>query len=107
MLSQKNKTIPLRGELFSAIYLEWHRWFLFSSFEKEIKILYVDSLSVEIRSIFTPHVETGILFLHANKGRKRETVFDAFEISCALHVEKLGFPASLSVCLGIWLKDSL
>lgn len=39
---------------------------------------------------FIPCVETGILFLHANKGRKRETVFDAFEISCTLRVEQLG-----------------
>lgn len=51
-------------------------------------------------------------FLHANKGRKRETVLDAREISCTLHVEELGpvqyidFPAPLWGFLEILLKDS-
>lgn len=75
-----------------------------------MKISYAESLSVEIRSIFsvslpTPHPrgDRGILFLSADNRRNREAVPDALEISCALFslVEERGpvhcvdFPAPL------------
>lgn len=84
----------MKRDLFLPVYLEWRRWFLFScSFEKEMKIFYAGSLCQWKSGAFLPfhslHGDRGILFLHANKGRKRETILDAFEISCTLHVEEL------------------
>lgn len=85
-----------------------------------MKISYAESLSVEIRSIFsvslpTPHPrgDRGILFLSADNRRNREAVPDALEISCALFslVEERGpvhcvdFPAPLWACLESLLKD--
>lgn len=58
-----------------------------SFFEKEMKIFYAESLcqkSGAFSLFHSPCGGRGILFLHANKGRKRETVLDAFEISCTL-----------------------
>lgn len=48
------------------------------------------------------------MLVKGGKGKQ----FDAFEISCALHVEELStvqymrFPSPLSVCLEIFLKES-
>lgn len=64
-----------------------------SSFEKEMKFFYAESLcqkSGAFSLFHSPCGDRGILFVHANKGRKKETVLDAFEISCTLHVVELG-----------------
>lgn len=85
---KENKTLPLRGGVFPAVYLEWHRWFPSPHPLKKKQKYFMQKAFCQKSGAFSlfhsPCGDRGILFLHANKGRKRETVLDAFEISCTL-----------------------
>lgn len=91
---KENKTLPLRGGVFPAVYLEWHRWFPSPHPLKQKRKYFMQKAFVRNQEhfrCFTPHVETeGSFFCMLIKEGKGKQCLMLLRFPAHSHVEELG-----------------